>query len=74
MTGAQGKARNETNKLDADERVEEGKGSDLDGRDGEEKGQSLREKKEERRELAEMVRHRVEWIGSGMDGQMQSSK
>ena len=53
MTGAQGKARNATNKLDADERVEEAKGSDLDGRDGEEKGQPLREKKEERRELAE---------------------
>ena len=53
MTGAQGKSRNETNKLDADERVEEAKGSDLDGRDGEEKGQPLRERKEERRELAE---------------------
>ena len=53
MTGAQGKSRNETNKLDADKRVEEAKGSDLDGRDGEEKGQSLREKKEERRGLAE---------------------
>ena len=53
MAGAHGKARNETNKLDADERVEEAKGADLDGRDGEEKGQPLRERKEEIRELAE---------------------
>ena len=53
MTGAQGKARNETNKLHEDEIVEEGKGSDPDGRDGEEKGQALREKNEERREKRE---------------------
>ena len=53
MTGAQGKSRNETNKLDADERVEEAQGSELDGRDGAEKGHLLRQNKEERRGLAE---------------------
>ena len=49
-TGAQRKARNERNKLHQKERVEEGNGSVLNGRDGREKGQPLSEKKEDGKE------------------------